>query len=181
MKPHEKKIGIKQEWKRRGKIKGDKKPNKKRRKDNKTLSQKSEKGSGKNLTKGNKRKELKIKVLTHELLDSTFSYLMLAPWWYTNPSNLSSRTPPISSLVVLWLSSYYRFVLLPHYELVPPRASVAYAQTISSDVARASTQLVSPSVSHVCHHFGPDLFLCGHKSIVACASQLRLVVRYVTS
>jgi hypothetical protein len=53
---------------------------KKRRKDNKTLSQKSEKGSGKNLTKGNKRKKLKIKVLAHELLDSILSYLMLAPW-----------------------------------------------------------------------------------------------------
>jgi hypothetical protein len=38
------KTGIKQERKRKGKTKGDKKPNRKRRKDNKTLSQKSEKG-----------------------------------------------------------------------------------------------------------------------------------------
>jgi hypothetical protein len=38
MKPHEKKTGIKQERKRRGKTKGDKKPNRKRRKYNKTLS-----------------------------------------------------------------------------------------------------------------------------------------------
>jgi hypothetical protein len=38
------KTGIKQKRKRRGKTKGDKKPNRKRRKDNKTLSQKSEKG-----------------------------------------------------------------------------------------------------------------------------------------
>jgi hypothetical protein len=30
------------------------------------------------LTKGNKRKEPKIKVLAHELLASTLSYLMLA-------------------------------------------------------------------------------------------------------
>jgi hypothetical protein len=53
----------------------------KRRKDNKTLSQKSEKGAGKKtLTKGNKRKELNIKVLTHELLASTLSYLILASW-----------------------------------------------------------------------------------------------------
>jgi hypothetical protein len=44
------------------------------------LSQKSEKGTGKKLTKCNKRKELKIKVLTYELLASTLSYLMLAPW-----------------------------------------------------------------------------------------------------
>jgi hypothetical protein len=85
------------------------------------------------------------------------------------------------SLVVLCLSSYYRFVLLPYYELVHPRASVAYIQTISSDVARVSPQLVPPLVSHVCHRSGPDLFLCGHKSIVACTSQLRLVVGHVTS
>jgi hypothetical protein len=41
-------------------------------------------------------------------------------------------------LVILYLSSHYRFVLLPHYELVPPRVSVGYVQTISNDVARAS-------------------------------------------
>jgi hypothetical protein len=57
----------------------------------------------------------------------------------------------MSSLVVLCLSSYYRFVLLPHYELVSPWAFVAYVQTISSDVARASHQLVPPLISHVCH------------------------------
>jgi hypothetical protein len=87
----------------------------------------------------------------------------------------------MSSLVVFCLSFYYRFVLLPHYELVPPRASIAYVQTISSDVARASPQLVPPLVSHVCHRSGSDLFLCDHKSIVACASQLHLVVGHVTS
>jgi hypothetical protein len=87
----------------------------------------------------------------------------------------------MSDLVILCLSSYYRFVLLPHYELVSTRASVAYVQTISSDVARASPQLVTPLVSHVCHRFGPDLFLCDHKSIVACTSQLRLVVGHVAS
>jgi hypothetical protein len=57
-----------------------KKPNQKRRKGNKTLSQKAKKGREKNLTKGNKRKEPKIKVLSHELLAFTLSYLMLAPW-----------------------------------------------------------------------------------------------------
>jgi hypothetical protein len=145
------------------------------------LSQKSEKGAGIFLTKGNKRMESKIKVLAQELLASTLSYLMLAPWWYINPSNLFSRTPPMSSLVVLCLSCYYWFVLLPHYKLVPPRASVAYVQTISSDIARAFTQLVPPLVSHVCHCSKPDLFLCGHKSIVACASQLHLVVGHVAS
>jgi hypothetical protein len=87
----------------------------------------------------------------------------------------------MSSLVVLCLSSYYRFVLLPHYELVPSWASVAYVQTISSDIARTSPQLVPPLVSLVCHRFEPDLFLCDYKSIVACASQLRLVVGHVTS
>jgi hypothetical protein len=44
------------------------------------LSQKSEKGQEKNLTKDNKRKEPKIKVMTHELLASTLSYIMLALW-----------------------------------------------------------------------------------------------------
>jgi hypothetical protein len=87
----------------------------------------------------------------------------------------------MSSLVVICLSSYYRIILLPHYELVSPRASVAYVQTISSDIAQVSPQLVSPLVSHVCHRFGPDLFLCGHKFIIACASQLRLVVGHVVS
>jgi hypothetical protein len=66
--------------KRMRKTKGDKKSNKKIRKDNKTLSQKSKKGQKKNLTKNNTRKEPKIKVLPHELLSFTLSYLMLAPW-----------------------------------------------------------------------------------------------------
>jgi hypothetical protein len=87
----------------------------------------------------------------------------------------------MSGLVVICLSSYYRFVLLPYYELVTPRVSVAYVQTISSDVARASAQLVSALVSHVCHSSEPDLFLCDHKFIVTCSSQLRLVVRHVVS
>jgi hypothetical protein len=85
------------------------------------------------------------------------------------------------SLVVPFSSSHYRFILLPHYELVPSRASVGYDQTISSDVVRVSPQLVPPLVSHVCHRSGPDLFLCGYKSIVACASQLCLAVGYVAS
>jgi hypothetical protein len=82
----------------------------------------------------------------------------------------------MSSLVVLCLSSHYRIVLLPHYELVHPPASVGYVQTISNDVARASPRLVPPPVSRVCHRFRPDLFLCCHKSIVAYTSQLRLVI-----
>jgi hypothetical protein len=65
----------------------------------------------------------------------------------------------MSSLVVLWLSSHYQIILLPHYELVPPLASVGYVQTISNDVARASSRLVPPPVSRVCHRSGPDLFL----------------------
>jgi hypothetical protein len=60
----------------------------------------------------------------------------------------------MSSLVVFCISSYYQFVLLPHYKLVHPRVFVAYVQTISSDVARASPQLVP--VSHVCHRSEPD-------------------------
>jgi hypothetical protein len=52
---------------------------KKRRKCNKTLSKKSEKVREFFLTKYNKRKELKINVLSHELLAFTLSYLMLTP------------------------------------------------------------------------------------------------------
>jgi hypothetical protein len=133
----------------------------------------------KNLTKCNKKKEPKIKFLAHELLAFTLSYLMLASWRYNNLLNLSSRTSPMLNLVVFCLSSYYRFVLLPNYELMPPRASVAYVQTILNDVARGSSQLVPPLVSHVCHRSRSDLFLCGHKSIIACTSQLRLVIGYV--
>jgi hypothetical protein len=167
MKLHEKKR-YKTRAKNKGKTNGDKKSNKK--KTIKVKSKKRKMDMKKNLTKCNKRKEPKINILAHELLASTHSYLMLAPRLYTNLSNLSSRTTLMSSLVFLCLSSYYRFVLLPHYELVHPRAFVAYVQTISSDIARASSQLVLPLVSHVCHRFGPDLFLCGHKFIVACAS-----------
>jgi hypothetical protein len=82
----------------------------------------------------------------------------------------------MSSLVILCLSSHYRIVLLPHYELVSPSASVGYVQTILNDVAQASPLLVPPPVSHVCHRSRPDPFLCCHKFIIACASQLRLVV-----
>jgi hypothetical protein len=87
----------------------------------------------------------------------------------------------MSSLVVLCLSSHYRFVLLLHYELVPPWASVGYVQIMSSDIAQSSPQLVPPLVSRVCHRSEPDLFLCGHKSIVVCTSLLRLVVVHVAS
>jgi hypothetical protein len=55
----------------------------------------------------------------------------------------------MSSLVVFCLSSHYQVVLLPHYELVPSPASVGYVQTISNDVAQASSRLVPPPVSRV--------------------------------
>jgi hypothetical protein len=87
--------------KKKEKQKSIKKPNKKKEKNNKTLSQKSEKGVVRKTSKDNKRAEPKIQFLAYKLLASTLSYLMIAP-------------------------CYYRFVLLPHYELVPPWASVAY-------------------------------------------------------
>jgi hypothetical protein len=62
-------------------MKGDKKQNRKRRKGNKTLSQKNGRIKRKDFDKkAIKEKEPKIKVLTHELLTFTFSYLILAPW-----------------------------------------------------------------------------------------------------
>jgi hypothetical protein len=80
MKPYKQTKRYKTRVKKRGKTKDDKKTKLKSRKENKTQSQKTKKGQGKNLTKDNKRKELKIKVLAHELLAFTLSYLMLAPW-----------------------------------------------------------------------------------------------------
>jgi hypothetical protein len=62
------------------KTKDEKKLNQKRRKGSKILSQKSERGGKKLDKKAIKGKEPKIKVLAHELLASTLSYLMLAPW-----------------------------------------------------------------------------------------------------
>jgi hypothetical protein len=44
------------------------------------LSQKNEKGQKNFDKKATKEKEYKIKILTHELLAFTLSYLMLAPW-----------------------------------------------------------------------------------------------------
>jgi hypothetical protein len=87
----------------------------------------------------------------------------------------------MSSLIIICLSSHYRFILLPHYELMHLWVSVGYVQTISSDVVRAFPQLVPPLVSRVYHRSGSDLFLCGHKFIVACTSQLCLDAKHVAS
>jgi hypothetical protein len=48
----------------------------------------------------------------------------------------------MSSLVVLCLSSHYRIVLLPHYELVPPLANVGYVQTISNDYSSITVSYI---------------------------------------
>jgi hypothetical protein len=62
-------------------MKGDQKNQfDKRIKDNKTLRKKVKNGQKKTLTEDNKKKKPKIKVLAYELLASTLSYLMLAPW-----------------------------------------------------------------------------------------------------
>jgi hypothetical protein len=143
------------------------------RKGNKTLRQKKWKEVNKNDffdKKAIKENEPKINVLTHELLASTLSYLILVLWRYFNPSNISSHTPPILSLVFLYLPSHYRFILLPYYGSVLPRASVGYVQTTSNDVTQASPRLVPPLISDVCYRSGHDLFLCCHKSIVTYAS-----------
>jgi hypothetical protein len=82
MKPHQqKKNSDKKERKRRRKTNGDKKPNRKRRKCYKTpKSKKNEKGWNFFFDKSNKKKESKIKFLSHGLLASTLSVLMLALW-----------------------------------------------------------------------------------------------------
>jgi hypothetical protein len=73
------KIGTKQERKRRGETKGDKNQIEKWEMTIKR-SQKSEKGRKKTWQKAIKYKKPKIKILTHELLASTLSYLMLPPY-----------------------------------------------------------------------------------------------------
>jgi hypothetical protein len=106
------------------------------------LSQKSEKGQGINLRKGNKRKEPKIKVLSHELLAFTVlsnaSSLLIHQFFkslFTDSSHVKFGRPlSLFSLPVR---------LIPYYELVHPRVSVGYVQTISSDVARTSPQLAN--------------------------------------
>jgi hypothetical protein len=85
----------------------------------------------------------------------------------------------MSSLDFLCPSSYYRSVLLPRYEPVPLSAFVEYVQIILNGVTQASPQLMSHLIYHVCHRSGYGLFLCDHKSIVACASELCLLVGYV--
>jgi hypothetical protein len=76
MKQHKQKKGTKQGRKRTG----TKKIKSKKEKGNKALRNKMKRG-GKNFDKkAIKEKERKIKILAHELLASTLSYLMLAPW-----------------------------------------------------------------------------------------------------
>jgi hypothetical protein len=108
------------------------------------------------LTKGNKRKEPKIKVLAYELLDSTLlfnaSSLVIHQSFkslFTDFSHVKFDRPLPLFLLPVRLITLLR---IGH-----PRTSVAYIQTISSDVERASPQLVPPLVSHVCHHSGPDI------------------------
>jgi hypothetical protein len=40
--------------------------------------------------------------------------------------SLFTDSSHVKSLVFLCLSSHYQFVLLPHYEPVPPQASIGY-------------------------------------------------------
>jgi hypothetical protein len=81
MKPHQQKNRYKTRAKKNGKIKGDKKTkSKKEKRQENAKSKKRKRGGEFFLTKGNKRKELKIKIQAHELLASTLSSLMLAPW-----------------------------------------------------------------------------------------------------
>jgi hypothetical protein len=61
---------------------------------------------------------------------------------------------------------------------MPPLVSIGYVQTISNNVAQTS-RLVPPLISNLCHRSGHDIFLCSQISIVAYASQLRLVVGHV--
>jgi hypothetical protein len=107
------------------------------------------------------------------LLASTISYLMLA---LCDTQILQISLHELLPCHVWSSSASFLIIGLSYYPITNwcLRRPPLDVQTISSDVARASPQLMSPLVSRVCHRSGFDLFLCGHKSIVACASQLPL-------
>jgi hypothetical protein len=112
-----------------------------------------------------------------ELYHCTCLWLVL--WWYFNPSNLSLRTPPMSSLVYPHLSLHYQHALAVRYALVHLEACAKYAQTILNDVGQASLQSLLPQLYLEYHHsrLGPSL--CGHTSISTCASLPHLTVEHV--
>jgi hypothetical protein len=123
-----------------------KKSNQKRRKDNKMLSQKSEK---RNLTKDNKRKESKINVLTHKLLA------------FTLISNVNFLVIHQSFKYLFTDSSYVKFdrclslFLLPVRFITPLRigASVDLCGICPNHLKRRymsfSSTGVTPSLSHM--------------------------------
>jgi hypothetical protein len=85
-------------------------------------------------------------------------------------------------LVFIFFSTHYWFNLLPRYEPVPAgggRAPLNMSKPSEAMLHKLLLDWCHPLISHVCHRSGHDLFLCGHKSIVRCASQLRLVVGHV--
>jgi hypothetical protein len=114
--------------------------------------------------KGNKREETDDQgsgtwiTSFHSLISNASSLVIHQSFksLFTNSSHVKfDHLLPLLSLLVH---------LLLHYEPVPPWAIVWYVQTISNDVARASPQLVPPSVTHLCHRSELNLFLCCHKS-----------------
>jgi nucleosome binding factor SPN SPT16 subunit len=104
MKSQEAKNKDKTTVKMKEKMKGNKKTNRKKGKDNKTLSHKKVK-RGDRIKNTDKKvikdKEPNFKVLSHELL---------APF---------SQIPTISCVIFLYLSFHYQTILLPHYQPVP--------------------------------------------------------------
>jgi hypothetical protein len=80
MKPREKKNRDKIREKRKGKQRVIKNKIKKGEKAIKCEVKKAERAGKKIHKRSIKRKELKIKIMTHELLVFTLSYLMPAPW-----------------------------------------------------------------------------------------------------
>jgi hypothetical protein len=95
-----------------------------------------------------KEEEPKIKVLVHELLVSTLSYLKLT-------ANFLLIHQSFKSLVTD--SSRISLPLFPLpvclITLLLIGASVEYVQSISNDVVQASPRLVPPLISRVCHSF----------------------------
>jgi hypothetical protein len=83
-----------------------------------------------------KEEEPNIKILAHELLAYTFSYLMLR---YSNPSNFSSWIPLVSSLV---------FLILPRYKPVPPQASAGLCYICPNHLKRYCINFFSIGITY---------------------------------
>jgi hypothetical protein len=129
MKPHEPKNKDKTREKKKGETKGDKKPNQKKRKGNKT-PKKQRKGTGKkHWQKGNKREGTEDQGFGTWI--ASFHFLLFITSTLVIHQSLKSLLTGSSHVkfgrpLSLFSLPVHLIIILPHYELVPPWASVGY-------------------------------------------------------